>query len=112
MSNINKAPVNEIVTPVHGHKVAIKEWITGRDTEAITAIYLGGAKAKPSQTGAVEFQAIDVGAKSAEANHKMIEIWVVAVNGSNENVVDSVLDMHGDDTAFVLQSINELSKKK
>lgn len=101
----------QITTPVNGHVVEIKDWITGRDIEHINGAFFEGTKVKPTSAGGVEFGAIDL-SKSTEVTHRNIQAWIVSVDGVKENVLEDVLNMHKDDYNFVVASIDEMSKKK
>lgn len=107
----HETKTSEITTPVNGHVLEIKDWITGRDVEHINGAFFEGTKVKPTAGGNVEFGAIDLG-KSTEVTHRNIEAWIVAVDGVKESVLEDVLNMHKDDYAFVVASIDEMSKKK
>ncbi len=101
----------QITTPVNAHVVEIKEWITGRDVEHINGAFFEGTKVKPTAGGSVEFGAIDL-SKSTEVTHRNIEAWIVSVDGVRESVLEDVLNMHKDDYAFIVASIDEMAKKK
>lgn len=105
------APTFEIVTPKNAHKVVLKEWITGRDTEYINGAFFENMKAKPSANGSVEFGQIDL-SKSTEVTHRNIERWVVTVDGVQDNILETVLDMNKDDYQAVINAIDEVAKKK
>lgn len=107
----HEAQTNKITTPVNGHVVEIKEWITGRDVEHINGAFFEGTKVKPVAGGNVEFGAIDL-SKSTEVTHRSIQAWVVSVDGVRENVLEDVLNMRKEDYDAVLQAIEELAKKK
>ncbi len=107
----HEAPVQTLTTPVNGHVIVLREWITGRDVEHINGAFFEGTKVKPTAGGTVEFGAIDL-SKSTEVTHRTIQAWVVSVDGVQENVLEDVLNMHKDDYAFVVASIDEMAKKK
>ena len=106
------APTTQITTPVNGHVVTLKEWITGREAESVQAVFLAGTKVKPQANGTMEFGAIEVGDKTTEMTHRAVSVWVTAVDGVQESVLEDVLNMHEKDYAFVLAKIDVLAKKK
>lgn len=109
-------PTKEIITPVQGKKVVLKEWITGREEEYIQEPIINAASFKAGLSGgspSAEMTDFKTSAIS-ESNHRTIETMVVSVDGMSEKgkIVDAVMDMHKDDTNFVIDEINLLLKKK
>ena len=99
-----------IETPISKHKVELKLWITGRDRRAIDSIYYAdldiGMKGASPEIGGVKGNLFD------KAQDKTLEVWVVSVDGSNEKIVDKVLDMNAEDFSFVITEINKITQKK
>lgn len=109
------APTKTIETPIGKVKVEMKEWITGRDREYIDGSFLSGIDARPRMHGkevSMNMEKLDMEKLTNSAIHRAIEKFVVSVDGKTENVVDAVLDLHEDDTAFILKTIDDSSKKK
>lgn len=109
------APIKTIETPFGKHKVGLKEWITGRDREYIEGSFLSGVDAKPRMQGkemTMDVVKVDLEKLTNSAKARAIEKYVVSVDGATEKIVDVVLDMHEDDTAFILLEIDQLGKKK
>lgn len=107
-------PTKEIVTPVQNKKVVLKEWITGREQEYIQEPIMSAASFKAGlMAGNPTAEMTDFkNSAITESNHRTIETMVVSVDGVVEKVLDSVLEMHKDDTDFVVEEINKLLKKK
>ena len=102
-------PTTEIKTP-SGFAVVLKTYATGRESNLIQNVYL--ASAKVSVVGNVpKIDGFDPTAEE-KAIAKMIELLVVSVNGSNDGVVDQVLDMPMQDYDVVVAKLNELTGKK
>lgn len=109
------SPTQTIQTPQGKQTVVIKEWITGRDREYIESAMLSGLSAKPVMAG--KDSTMDIGKMNMETlinetKHRAIEKFVVSVDGVTEKVVDIVLDMHEEDTDFIMSAIDALGKKK
>lgn len=106
----------EIVTPVASHKVVIKKWLTGRERREIRAVLFSGISiaVNPDETDEeTREKAKDNyqfnGELLNKMNDKKIEAVVESVDGSNENVLDKVLDMHEEDYAFVVAEVDKAS---
>jgi hypothetical protein len=101
-------PTREIETPVGKHKVLIKTWITGREREHIQEPIFGAINMTPRQVGAnvnMEMQKMDMARMVSESGHRELSTFVVSVDGKSENVLDTILDMHEDDVAFIKAEI-------
>jgi len=99
-----------IETPIGKHKVQLKSWITGRDRRELRSVYLEEAEFGVSER---EPQIKGLTGKIVEkAEDKAIEVVVVSVDGSRENVVKRVLDMRDEDYEFVMRRIHQITKEK
>lgn len=100
-----------ITTPVQKHDVKIYTYLTGREFEYAQAPLLEAMAVRPrGASGDVTFGAIDVN-KIQEATHRLIEKHVVAVGLKTDDLLNTILDMHNDDYRFVVDKLQELSKK-
>jgi len=94
----------EIKTPIDGHKVEIKTYITGREQEQIDDILYRQLKVSAGTSVNVkELEASFI----TDQTHKLIEIMIVAVNDKKEKILDTILDMKRDDYKFVLVELNK-----
>lgn len=110
-----QAPTKTIETPRGKHKVEIKEWITGKDREYINEPMYSAVQTKTSNIGGkpdMQIGNIDIKSFITESGHREITTFVVSVDGVKEKVLEAVLGMHEDDTAFVKEQIEAVSKKK
>lgn len=105
-----QTPTQEFVTPVAKAKLVIKDWITGREAEAIEEALYGGIDAKPTSTGAA-FGKFDTKALTEQA-HCEIEKFIVSVDGSAEKVVEAVTSLPEEDYEAVRTEIAKRRKKK
>lgn len=104
-----------IETPVGKHKVEIREWISGRQREYINEPMYSAVDTSTKVEGGkvnVGFPKVDVRQFITESEHREIETFVVSVDGKAEKVLDLVLDMNEEDTAFVKSEISKIAKKK
>lgn len=112
-----QAPTREIETPIAKRKVVLKEWITGAQREYINAPLMNAVKTKPKFTPGsgqpdMEFGQLDIEAFLTESAHREISTFVVSVDEKTEDLLNEVLNMHEDDTEFIKEEINKVSKKK
>lgn len=96
----------EITTPKGKHKVVLKTFITGRDDQAIQAEYF---KESSVEYSGGEGKAGFGGSVIQNAQNKALEVVVVSVDGKENGVLDAVLDMHRDDTAFVFAEVDKVT---
>jgi hypothetical protein len=97
--------LKDIVTPVGGHKVVLKAWITGREKRAINSALLDDSS---MIDGKYSIDASNIDRMKDEA----IKNVIVSINGSNENVIDTLLDMRSQDYDFVIAEIDEITSEK
>jgi hypothetical protein len=109
-----KQPTKTITTPQSNIEVVIKEWITGEDRQYINGSLMQAVKVKPKLVPGVapEIENFDMDKYTTLNDNREIERFVVSVDGNTENVVQVILSLPEDDTQFVKDSIQELSKKK
>lgn len=104
---MSERPTKEITTS-GGHKVVLKEWITGREDRELVSILLRDIEM--TQRGKEqEFAGFKVGI-AEEAENKAIELVVISVDGKTENIVDAVLDLPSADYDKIKAAINEITK--
>lgn len=110
-------PTTTIETPIGKVKVEIKQWITGRQREYIEGATYSGMTAKPRVQGresTVDIGQVDIEKMITGMKHRAIETFVVSVGEEKDKtkILDVVLDMHEEDTDFIVKSIDEITKKK
>ena len=95
----------EIVTPVKGHVVVLRSWITGRESQKIDgAMFKGvgttqdGKKLTPKLSESM----------LADQENASIEVVVVSVDGKENDVVNSVLNMRAKDYSFVVAEVQKV----
>ena len=95
----------EIITPIDGHRVVLKTYITGREDREISNIYLRDMEVKV-EGSTPKTGRMDMIKMTEAAEKKAVEIIVVSVNEKTENVFDTILDMKSTDTDFVKKAID------
>jgi len=96
-----------IKTPIGGHEVMLKAWLTGRERRAFTSIFLKDTEITASgQTPQV------TGLKGTiieEAENLAFTTVIVSIDGDKENIIDRVLDMHANDYQTIVEKVNEIT---
>ncbi len=98
-----------IETPIGKDKVEVKTYLNGREKRQLTNIYLSGDIQ-------VSLENHDVKGIKPEFMDKAQDLaWslvVVSINGSKENIVDTILDMRSEDYDFVVAAVNDITSNK
>ena len=102
-------PTKEFTT-TEGVKIVAKTYLTGREANEIESVYTKDAKVNMSG-GDVKVDGFNPNS-TFEATKKTIELLVVSVNGSIENVVDTVLDLPKSQFDEIVSFLNSLTDKK
>lgn len=107
-----------ITTPVEKHEVEIYSYITGREKRALTNVFLSGNlsfnmdnKDIQGLRGNLVEQAEDLAFRTIIKEvdkHKEGDL----VNGKPFSIVETVLNMHAGDYAFVVSEVNKISEDK
>lgn len=95
----------EIITPVKKHKVVLKAWITGRESQKIDGAMFSGV----GTTGdGKRLQPKFSQSMLADQENASIEAIVVSVDGKENDLVNTVLNMRKVDYDFVLKEIDRV----
>jgi hypothetical protein len=92
---MNNAPTKELTTP-NGHKVVMKQYVTGRE-------FLSIAKEAPASA------ATATNADNIEKGLKMLALSIVSVDGVSDNVADVVQDLPLEDYMFISEEVAKLA---
>ncbi len=92
----------EIVTPVKGHVVVLRSWITGRESQKIDGAMFRGVGT--SQDGKKLTPKLSE-SMLADQENASIEVVVVSVDGKDNDVVNSILNMRAKDYSFVVAEV-------
>lgn len=95
----------EIVTPVKGHVVVLRSWITGRESQKIDGAMFKGVST--TQDGKKLTPKLSESMLSDQENAS-IEVVVVSVDGKENDVVNAVLNMRAKDYSFVTTEVQKV----
>lgn len=95
----------EIVTPVKRHVVVLRSWITGRESQKIDGAMFKGVGT--TQDGKRLTPKLSESMLSDQENAS-IEVVVVSVDGKENDVVNSVLNMRAKDYSFVVAEVQKV----
>lgn len=90
-----------------GVELEMKTYITGGEAREISNVFLEGVEIAVDESGTAKAPAISA-EKSSKAQDKAIEMLVVSVNGSKENILQSVLDLRKEDFNFIVSELDEI----
>ncbi len=99
-----------VETPITKTKIELKPWITGAEAE-----YINSPMFDSLDSGAISAQKPEVKIKSEiinSVNHRLLEKFVISLNGDKEDILNKVLNLPEQDTEFIYNEIAELRKKK
>lgn len=110
----NERPTHTFTT-TNGHKIVLKDYITGREEDEIQRIFLSnmemkqtvGGGAKGTENLQQEVSGIS-GETQLQAEYKTIEMVVFSVNGNTEDLLDAVLDLPSKDKKEVAEKTNQI----
>jgi len=96
---------HEIITPIKGHIVIVKDWINGREKQSID----GAMFRSISTTG----EGKDMKPRMNETmlagqENASIECCVVSVDGNDSDVLNRVLDMRSKDFEYIVNHIEKI----
>ena len=96
---------HEIITPVAGHKVVLVDWISGRQKQKIDGAMI---KTIEAQGQGKDIKPVMSDTMISVQENAAIETVVVSVDGSTENILDTVLDMRAKDFTFILDACQNI----
>ena len=97
----------KVVETPSGIKVELKTYINGREFEEINDILYQQVNLSTGQTKVpnVNF----TGSFVKKQTYKKIELIIVSVDGSNDNILDKILELKREDYIFVIKEINKVA---
>lgn len=95
----------EIVTPIKGHVLVLRSWITGRESQKIDGAMFKGVGT--TQDGKKLTPKLSESMLSDQENAS-IEVVVVSVDGKENDVVNAVLNMRAKDYSFVTTEVQKV----
>ena len=96
---------HEIVTPIGGQTIVCLDWINGREKQKIE-----GAMFKSIETSGTGTNMKPKMSETmiASQENAAIDAVVISIDGSTENIVDTVLDMRVKDFDFILKHAQQI----
>lgn len=88
-----------IKTP-SGAEVVLKTWISGAEARALKLVYYGGLKVGGGQSTKSGAEIM------AELEDMAFKTVIVSINGSSENILETILAMKVEDYQAVLDAVN------
>lgn len=105
-------PTKKITTPIAKAEVEIKDWITGADAEYVDEALMAGVEIKPdivnktAQMGKFDTKTLTI------ETHRLIEKFVVSVNGETKDVLKLVTGLPEDDYELIKDEISQRRSTK
>ncbi len=94
-------PTINFSLPFTKKEIICKEWLTGREYENTQEPFYQNYKT--GQENRIDVKGL---------THKMLESYIVSIDGKTENIVDTIIDLPFPDYDFIIQKINEIKKKE
>ena len=94
----------EITTPVDGHKVVIKTYLTGREYREIENVFLRQAKVNTAGQQSGEFD----GSIVKVAEDRLVEQAIISIDGKPDDILNRALDFKNADFAYLIKELNEM----
>lgn len=101
----NQRETRSVKTP-SGKELVLKTYLTARERNELRGIFLGEMKVDTGETGKAEIKDLS-GASLEKAEHKLIELAIVAYDGSAENILNRLLDSMPDEYDFAVREANK-----
>ena len=98
-----------IETPISKQSVVLYTFLLGREKRALTNVFLG--KSLNISLDSQNVTGID-SAVIEQAQELGWKTVVVSIDGSKENIVETILNMRSEDYDFVVAAVNELTSQK
>ncbi|MET3349043.1 UNVERIFIED_ORG: hypothetical protein ABID57_000712 [Arthrobacter sp. UYEF1] len=95
----------ELTLPDSGKKVVLRGYTTGRISQELESIFLDQSEVI-NEDG--KTKTVMNGAAIKRAHNRAIELLVVSVDGSTENILDAVLDLSTEDHDYVYTKLDEV----
>lgn len=95
----------KIVTPISKQEVELKTWLTGREKRLLTNLFLDKATVSEGKVSDLKLTSEIIN----KAQDIAFETVVVSIGGKKGDIVNSILDMRGEDTDFIVSEINKIT---
>ena len=98
---------HKTLTTPEGKELVVKEYITARERNRIRAVAMRNMQIDPATQQAVGFGSVEQYIEDGEK--VLIEIGVVSYAGSDENILDRLLDSTPNEYDFVIEELGKLN---
>ena len=103
-------PTTTVTTP-GGNKATIKTYLTARESNQLREVLYAGIKMSMSDLGSGTAQIKDIPATVLlEQERKALEVLVVSLNDSAENIADRLLDLPMEEYEALVAEVNKITK--
>ena len=100
-----------IKTPVGGQEVVLKSYLTGREKRTINSVFLQDVEIQSStKAGDTPTMTGLKGDIMQKAEDIALTTVVMSIDGKNEKILDTLLEMHSQDFDFVVKEINKITQ--
>lgn len=96
-------------TLIGKNQVEIKTYLTGREKRALTNVFLTSELNFDPDNGSVKGMNAELIDKAQDLAWQTV---IVSIDGSNENIVDKILDMRVEDYNQVIEEVNKITSVK
>lgn len=98
-----------IITTENGHEVEIKTFLTGRELRDIDQVFLDGMKfeSDKDQLGKIDIKGYS-GSLLTKKGEKAIEVAIISLDGSPDDIVNRILDLRGKDYNEITKAIDKM----
>lgn len=94
-----------------GNVLEIKTYLTGLEDRTIQSVYLKIAQVSFKGDGTPSFDKVDMSVQF-EVEKELIKHGIASVNGSVENILDTILNFPSTEYNEVIKELNKLTEKK
>jgi hypothetical protein len=95
----------ELILPDSGKKVVLRGFTTGRISQELESIFLDQSEVIREGD---QVKTVMNGSAIKRAHNRTIELLVLSVEGSSDNVLDAVLDLSTEDHDYVYKQLNQV----
>lgn len=101
---------NAKVTLPSGSVLTVRKWLTGADKRALQAALLTDVRIETGADGKPRMREGAISADTlAAAENKLLELVIVDIDGTPDDIVKRVLEMRGTDYDAVIKTANDVS---
>lgn len=96
----------EVTTPLTNKKIILKGYVNGRIKQAISAALFGDSTFSAGDPKSATFS----GKAIQDSTNVAFEQLVLSIDGSSDNILESILDLPEDDYEFVKTEVDKIQR--